>query len=184
VLDARPAPPGILLIGLHGRLSDDHSGASLHGRGVSLEEIRVPLLWRPPRTVAGPMVGRRITRPVSALDVAPTLLEAAAVKPLGAAEGRPLPLADPARHEAPTRVIRAEHPREIAIVVGAEYLAASRERTEAGSPKEVRSALLWSPGERTRESLPALDPPGVSAERLARLGPQLEAALGADVPSD
>lgn len=58
----------------HGESFLEH-GHLRHCRSLHDEELRVPLLVRPP----GGTAGRRVERPVSLLDVAPTLLAAAGV---------------------------------------------------------------------------------------------------------
>ena len=174
MLDARPTPPGIVLVGLHGQSDLRSDTPALHGRGVDLAEIRVPLLWRPPRMGAVPMVGRRITTPVSTLDVAPTLLDAAGVARPAAFEGSPLPLADPVDAAEPTRAVFAEHPRETAVIVGAEYAAVPREAPADSTGSSARTAALWTHDGRFSEQLPAADSPAVAAERLARLRPTLD----------
>lgn len=173
VLDARPTPPGVLLVGLHGQRDAEPGSPASHGRGVDLAEIRVPLLWRPPRTGIGPMVGRRITTPVSTLDVAPTLLDSAGVALPGAFEGRPLPLADSVGESQPARALFAEHPLELAVIVGAEYAAIERTPSD-GAADSIRTALLWPPGDRSSEKLPALDSAIEAARRHARLRPTLD----------
>ncbi len=83
VLDARPAPPAILVTGLPPR----DAAATL-----SPAETRVALLWRPPRVGGGRGVTRVIRTPVSQLDVAPTLLRAIGLVDAAAPlPGRPLP---------------------------------------------------------------------------------------------
>jgi len=114
VLDSGDEPPGILLVGLHGQ---HRGGAAAPGSALALERLRVPLLWRSPRAGAGSGVGRRITRPVSAIDVAPTLLQAAGLRAPASFEGMPLPHSDGVGGAA-ERVLFAEHPTAVAVIQG------------------------------------------------------------------
>jgi len=56
-----------------------------HGRDVYEEQIRVPLILRPP---GGLEAGRRIEAPISLIDVAPTLLELLGLPPEPSFDGR------------------------------------------------------------------------------------------------
>ena len=72
-VDSLPRPPAVLVTADHGEAfgEDDHWFS--HGHSLALEQVRVPLLWRPP----GGTTPSVVTRPVTTLDVAPSLLQAA-----------------------------------------------------------------------------------------------------------
>jgi arylsulfatase len=127
-LDALGDPPAVLLTADHGEAFGDDGYYFAHGQSVSLDQIRVPLLWRPAEPGA-PAVERA---PVSLLDIAPTLLRAAGLAVPEAWAGRPLPVAGGrSAAGAPQRAIFAEHSRRAAIIVGDEYFARdSREVVE------------------------------------------------------
>jgi len=117
---------GLMLVGLHGQSLGERGVATGHGSALDLEQIRVPLLWRPPRAGPGRSVARRITTPVSILDVAPTLLGAAALPAPATFEGEVLPYGDAAESEsAAPRALFAEHEGEYAVVLGSQYAAIS-----------------------------------------------------------
>jgi hypothetical protein len=156
----------------------------VHGHSLGLEQIRVPLLWRPPRfSQAGgetshaaserpaPMSGRQILRPVSTLAVAPTLLAAGGIPVSGAISGPGLPF-DPS--EATSDRIEplfAEHPQRIALVAGSHYYARDRAArllvgtgSEDGEPvldpdallrANARVAQLWTPSSDEESELEA-----------------------------
>lgn len=185
VLDASGAVPGILLVGLHGQdLDGSDDGAPAHGSSLRLEEIRVPLLWRPPRAAPGQNVARRVTTPVSLIDVAPTLLDAAGLRWPPSFQGLGLPGSRGAANDVTDRAIFAEHPREIAVIAGGEYARAKRPPRATTTPgdggDESPPAPAWAEAdltanlrpdrERGDERLPAYDPPGSSTERASRLG--------------
>ncbi len=114
VVDAGSPRPGLLLTADHGEALGEDGYWFAHGHSLGLDQIRVPLLWRPP----GGGAARAETRPVSLLDVAPTLLDAAGIEAPAAFEGRPL--------DAPAeagRAFFAEHPARSAAVVGQRYYA-------------------------------------------------------------
>lgn len=77
LLDAggRGERTAVVLTADHGESFLEH-GHLRHCRSLHDEEVRVPLLVRPPGGVAA----RRVDRPVALLDVAPTLLEMAGVE--------------------------------------------------------------------------------------------------------
>lgn len=60
----------------HGEEFLDHDGW-LHGRGVFQEQLNVPLIIKPPRSAE--ISPRRVERPVSLIDVAPTLCRFAGI---------------------------------------------------------------------------------------------------------
>lgn len=120
VLDSSQSPPGILFAGLHGQGLGEADAPLGHGHALVPAAIHVPLLWRSPRAGAGSGVGRRISRPVSLIDVAPTLVEAAGLRAPASFEGIPLPHSDAGAADRSPRVLFAEHPGAIAVVRGNE----------------------------------------------------------------
>jgi len=139
-LQARDDPFGVLLTADHGLAFGEDDRYLVHGHSLGLEQIRVPLLWQPPRfSKAGGQASsesperlsslppRQIFQPVSTLAVAPTLLAAGDVPASEAFAGRRLPSK---ASEAPSDRIEplfAEHPRRIALVSGSHYYARDRE---------------------------------------------------------
>jgi hypothetical protein len=126
VLDASGSVPGILLVGLHGQALGALGADPGHGTSVRLEEIRVPLLWRPPRAAPGQNVARRVTTPVSLIDVAPTLLDAAGLRWPPTFQGLGLLVKPGAASDVSARALFAEHPNEVAVVTSGEYARARR----------------------------------------------------------
>jgi len=119
-LDATGRPVGILLTADHGEAFGEDDYWFAHGHSVALDQIRVPLLWRPPVGAAA-----SITMPVSTLDVAPTLLAMAGLPAPEGFQGRSLALAEPGG-AARERVIFAEHAQRVALVAGRRYFARDR----------------------------------------------------------
>jgi arylsulfatase A-like enzyme len=159
-LDALGDPPAVLLTADHGEAFGEDGYYFAHGHSVGLDQIRVPLLWRPAEPGA-PAVARGA---VSLLDVAPTLLQIAGLEAPEAWPGRPLPLAGGRTPEgAPDRAIFAENGRRAAVIVGDGYFARdSRAVVEgeidpySGGPVELlpaRTARLSASG-----ALPAYEP--------------------------
>ncbi len=167
-LDALGDPPSVLLTADHGEAFGEDGYYFAHGHSTGLDQIRVPLLWRP---AAGQRGAGVVQATVSLVDLAPSLLELAGLAAPEAFVGRPLPLvaSSPA---GGMRAIFAEHGRRAAVVRGKRYYARDR-----------------NPGARTRpdgrpwgDENPALPP------RTARLegGPGLPPyrAFPADLPED
>jgi len=176
VMDARPRPPAVLLVAIHGQALGGAEGPAGHGHSLALEQIRVPLLWRSARAGPGHSVGRRVTTPVSLIDVAPTLLEAGGVAQPPSFWGQVLPYADlPAAEldSQPLRTIVAERAGERALIRGNEYVRMPLDGSFLASGSAGESARLWPPGERSGERLPELDVGAVRAERVSRLGAEL-----------
>jgi arylsulfatase A-like enzyme len=130
-------PLGILLAADHGEAFGEDDFYFAHGHSVGLDQIRVPLLWRPPAGAAAEVV----TRPVSNLDVAPTLLRAAGIPAPDAFVGSPLPASELLAEEAGSeRPIFAEH--RVAVVVGSSYYARDREPFAEPVPDRISGGLL------------------------------------------
>ncbi len=145
VLDSETAPPGILLTALHGQSLGDVDGILGHGHFVEPAQVRVPLLWRSPRAGGGTGVGRRITSPVSLLDVAPTLLESAGLPPPSSFEGMILPHSDPDALETDGRVIFSDAADAVAVIRGRDFVLLPRSSVSAvdlSSPAPPRERWL------------------------------------------
>jgi arylsulfatase A-like enzyme len=119
-LDALGDPPAVLLTADHGEAFGEDGYYFAHGHSVGLDQIRVPLLWRP-TAAAAPSV---VSAPVSLIDVAPTLLRVAGVETPATWTGRPLPVGG--GDAAADRAIFAEHGRRAAIISGGVYYARDR----------------------------------------------------------
>jgi arylsulfatase A-like enzyme len=119
-LDALGRRPAILLGADHGEAFGEDGYWFAHGHSVGLDQIRVPLMFRPARPGAGAVVDI----PVSLLDVSPTLLHLAGVEVPRAFEGRRLPLGA----SAPARAapIFAEHERGVAAIQGRHFYSRGR----------------------------------------------------------
>jgi hypothetical protein len=116
-LEKRDPKAGILLTADHGEaLGEDHY-YFCHGHSLALDQIRVPLLWRPP----GGTTAETRSVPVSLLDVAPTLLVSAGLPVPVAFEGQTLEWARP--EGSSDRVLFSEHPQRYAAIVGNRYYA-------------------------------------------------------------
>ena len=123
-IDIEEPLPGVLATADHGQAFGEDLFYFSHGHSVGLDQIRVPLLWRPP---AGG-TPERIEAPVSTLDAAPTLLRAAGLATPSRFEGRPLPSASDAPG-APqlARSIFAEAEGTVAVVSGSHYYSRDRD---------------------------------------------------------
>lgn len=121
---------GVLVTADHGEAFGEDDYYLAHGHSLGLEQLRVPLLWRPP----GGVEPRRVDVPVGGVDVAPTLLAAAGLPASAQFQGRALPLSD---EEAPRdRVLFAEHRARAAVIAGRRYYA--RDRTNLGRGRRDR----------------------------------------------
>jgi choline-sulfatase len=96
----------VLLTGDHGEAFGEH-GAYFHGREVWDEIVRVPLLIRVPNGAP-----RRISRRVSHVDVAPTILELAGVPADTGARGQSL-VPELFGSDLPERSILIDQPRNV-----------------------------------------------------------------------
>ena len=141
-LELRPA---VLFSADHGEAFGEDGFFFAHGHSVSLDQIRVPLLWRPRR----PGPSRVLKTPVSLVDVAPTLLGLAGIAAPEGFQGRTLPL-DAEGEAADGRPIFAEHRRRVAVIEGDAYW--TRER-------EPDAARPWYPGRSARLAGDAALPP-------------------------
>jgi arylsulfatase A-like enzyme len=134
-LDALGPRPVVLLTADHGEAFGEDGFYFAHGHSVGLDQIRVPLLWRPRR----PGPPRVVETPVSLLDVAPTLLRVAGLATPAPFEGQPLPLDGPA---ANPRSLFAEHRDRVAVVAGRTYWSRARSPDQEKPWYPARSAAL------------------------------------------
>jgi len=72
-LDRLGSPPAVLATADHGEAFGEDGFFFAHGHSVGLDQVHVPMLWRP----AASTPPRVVARAVSLVDVAPTLLAAA-----------------------------------------------------------------------------------------------------------
>lgn len=79
----------VVVVGDHGETFWEHGDVWNHGLGVYQTTVRVPLIFRPPGFRDG-REGLRVTRPVSTLDVLPTVLDLLGVSRPEVSEGRSL----------------------------------------------------------------------------------------------
>lgn len=147
-VDMRPA---VLLTADHGEAFGEDGYYFAHGHSLGIDQIRVPLLWRP----AGPVRVHSSDQPVSLLAVAPTLLAAAGLAPPESFQGRALP--DPGSGPTAERpAFFAEQERRVAVIDGHRYYARDRapmshrtfDRISGGSvfPLPTRVAELATDG--------------------------------------
>ena len=171
--------PALLLTATHGEAIGEDGVWFSHGHSLGLEQLRVPLLWRPSRGPGPLHAAAGEARPiaseanaagsaaVSGVDVAPTLLWAAGVAAPESWEGEPLPTRPQALPApGPPRPVFAEQGRRVAVVADHRYYARDR---EPGGPARV--ALLVD-----GEELPA-PMPVLSTNREETGADRLEALL-------
>jgi arylsulfatase A-like enzyme len=127
VLEARDPRPAIMIGADHGEALGEDEFYFAHGHSVALDQIRVPLVWRPAR---GGRPGTVVAQPVGNVDIAPTLLEAAGIEAPPAFRGVALPTR--ARSATSARALLAEHPLRVAIVAGP--IALMRDRRALDRP--------------------------------------------------
>lgn len=121
-LDSLGSRPAVLITSDHGEAFGEDDFWFAHGHSAGIDQIRVPLLFRPARPRPG---GGVVAQPVSLVDVAPTLLGLAGIAPPAAFVGRPLPL-EPATTQASAAPIFAEAGRHVAIIDGGDYYTRER----------------------------------------------------------
>jgi len=135
--DALGPRPWVVLTADHAEAFGEDGYYFAHGHSVGMDQIRVPLLVRP----AEPGPAWVSTRPVSGVDVAPTLLRAAGLPIPETFQGEPLPLRAEEEPERP-RTLVAEHRARAAIVVGSTYYARDRSPIAPGTPDEITGGVL------------------------------------------
>jgi len=135
--DALGPRPWVVLTADHAEAFGEDGYYFAHGHSVGMDQIRVPLLVRP----AEPGPGWVSTRPVSGVDVAPTLLRAAGLPVPKTFQGEPLPLraADEEEH---LRTLVAEHRARVALVVGSTYYARDRHPLAPGTLDAITGGVL------------------------------------------
>jgi arylsulfatase len=147
-LEALGPPLGIALTADHGEAFGEDGYWLAHGHSVGLDQIRVPLLVRPPASAAAGTAGGSsgtVELPVSTLDVAPTLLRLAGIEPPPAFEGRALPVGTASAAETAEiagRPLFAEHRLRIAVVAGSAYYARDRQPIATPVPDRVSGGEL------------------------------------------
>jgi arylsulfatase len=135
--DALGPRPWVVLTADHAEAFGEDGYYFAHGHSVGVDQIRVPLLVRP----AEPGPGWVSTRPVSGVDVAPTLLRAAGIPVPQIFQGEPLPIRA-ADEGAGLRTLVAEHRARAAVVVGSTYYARDRRPLAPGTPDEITGGVL------------------------------------------
>ncbi|MEE2675041.1 MAG: sulfatase [Myxococcota bacterium] len=163
-IEAGGEPFGIAVTADHGEAFGEDRYYFSHGHSVGLDQIRVPLFWRPP---AGGQ-SEPIRVPVSTLDLAPTLLRAAGISAPAPLEGWPLPSGDdPPGAPEQARAVFAEHPLQVAVVSGENFYSRLRVPAvpiPARAPERVTPAYLRAAVARTArlssrsDELPATEP--------------------------
>jgi arylsulfatase A-like enzyme len=176
-LDELGSPPAILLTADHGEAFGEDEFYFAHGHSLGIDQIHVPLLWRPVSSDRGADPARVVPTPVTILDVAPTLLDEAGAHIPEIFQGQPLPrdaaaLASTGDGE---RSFFAEHRLRIALISGQTYYARDRQLLAQPVPDAVTGGLL-----------PPLPPRTALLSRdggwpVYEPAPQPEAATGADL---
>jgi arylsulfatase A-like enzyme len=151
-LDALGAPPAVLLTSDHGEAFGEDDVWFAHGHSLGLDQIRVPLLWRPPQ----PRAPAVVARPVSLLDVAPTLLRVAGLELPPEFQGRPLPVPEAGGAESGERLIFSEHAHRLAVIAGDVYYARDRRRIAEDERDTVSGGRIRALPRRSAR-LPAAD---------------------------
>ncbi len=150
-LDELGRPPAVLLTSDHGEAFGEDGYYFAHGQSVGLDQIRIPLLWRPP----APQPPRAWEFPVSAVDIAPTLMRIAGFDQPSSFRGVVLPTtssADPTKPPGPQhRPIYSEHNRRAAVIVDRTYYARDREAIVPGVPDQISRGTLPSLPARTAD---------------------------------
>ncbi len=148
-VDAYGSRPGILLTADHGEAFGEDEFWFAHGHSLGIDQIRIPMFWRAPHA----QLGRVVTTPVSNLDVAPTLVEAAGLPRPASFDGASLA----AREDGSSRTpIFAEHRLRVAVIAGDRYYARDRVPFDAPVPEPVTGGVVPPLPPRSA----ALDPDG------------------------
>ncbi len=118
-LASREPAPAVVVTADHGEALGEDGYFFAHGHSVGLDQVRVPLLIRAPRVPTGV-----VSKPVSLLDVAPTLVRLAGCPLPSTFRGRPLPgaVGEPA-DDTSSRAIFAQQQARLAVVVDDLYYA-------------------------------------------------------------
>lgn len=147
---------GIAVTADHGEAFGEDRYYLSHGHSVTLDQIRVPLLWRPP----SPSAPEHMSVVVSTLDVMPTFLRAAGLGRPESLAGWVLPSAqDPPGAPELARAVFALHPAQVAVVSGSNFYVRLREPIQAVAPG-VTVEYLRATAARTARLEPDLDRAG------------------------
>ncbi len=137
-IDSLGLHPATLLSADHGEAFGEDGYYFAHGHSTRLDQVRVPMLWRPPRdpSVISTASPRVVKTPVSVIDIAPTLLSLAGVVQPESFQGRPLPIGDERAEPLPTskRHLFVEHKRRVSVV-GANAIYERNRRPDEGAPE-------------------------------------------------
>ena len=163
-LDAYGNRPAILLTADHGEAFGEDEFWFAHGHSLAVDQIRIPMIWRPSEREPG----RVVATPVSNLDVAPTLLAAAGVPLPASFDGIPLASREAGPKRAP---IFAEHRLRVAVVAGDHYYARDRVPFSAPMPERVTGGFV-----------PPLPPRTAALAADGRFGGYAPLAAGATAP--
>jgi len=184
--------PGVIVTADHGEALGEDDYWFAHGHSVALEQIWVPLVWRPPHELGAASAerwDRVVHEPVSTLDIAPTLLTAAGLHPPAHFAGVSLDAGSGPPSSATRRRIFAEHPLRAAVVTRGVYYARDRwpltepvrDPLRGGTLHAIptRFARLGSDGKPTpyRLAAGASGPEAVSDPGIAELEATLAAFL-------
>ena len=140
-LDALPHPPAVLLTADHGEAFGEDDYWFAHGHSVALEQLRVPLFWRPAATSATDAPPTVDHTPVSTIDVAATLVSEAGLDVPDEFRGQALGRPEAQRDETP-RTLYAEHRLRAAVIAGQHYYARDRRDLSQPAPDEITGGLL------------------------------------------
>ncbi|MGH0031604.1 MAG: sulfatase [Myxococcota bacterium] len=143
--------PGILLTADHGEAFGEDGYYFAHGHSLGLDQIHVPLLYRPSAPgPASPDAPRVVDAPVSIVDVAPSLLALAGLPTPPGYQGRVLPGVAGAAPPAAARSLFAEHGRRAAVIREGRLYVRDRELGAEAPDRELGQELPWLPA-RTAE---------------------------------
>jgi arylsulfatase A-like enzyme len=119
-VDALGTRPAVLLTADHGEAFGEDGYYFAHGHSLGIDQIRVPLIWRP----SEPTDPREYILPVSVLDAAPSLVRAAGLKLEDSFEGQPLQALG--SEGSVPRTLFAEQGLRIAVIEGLDYYGRDR----------------------------------------------------------
>ncbi|MEM2126165.1 MAG: sulfatase-like hydrolase/transferase, partial [Candidatus Methanosuratincola sp.] len=119
----------------HGEALGENDVFFFHGLSVSLEQIRVPLLIKPPSRSR--LKNHRISDPVSTIDLMPTVLALLGQEAqyLGLQGMSLLPFLQGSRPTLPQRYIFSEIPTQLSLIHGRFQLLYSKEKEDMPYPR-------------------------------------------------
>ncbi len=125
----------IIVTADHGEALGENDIFFFHGLTVSLEQIHVPLLIKPPS--ASHIKSRRIVQPVSTIDIMSTVLAWVGedAEYLGLQGMNLLPLIENANFSLPRRYIFSEIPTQLSIIHGRFQLLYGKEKEDMHYPR-------------------------------------------------